>query len=122
MKPQRLFLASFVVLLAASARVRAEQPSTDVLDFVSSRTRAEVRTDLFAYKKAGVNPSSMAYNPLKYFRPATTRAEVRADFLAFRDEASALYGEDSGSMYLSWFGIPGGAVAVAGSRDKGGHS
>jgi|1185.fasta_scaffold140631_2 Domain of unknown function (DUF4148) len=109
-----------VVLLAASAGVRAEQPSTDVLDFVSSRTRAEVRTELFAYKKAGVNPWATYYDQLKSFRSVTTRREVRDAFFSSREEDCALYGEDSGSMYLSWLGTPGGAVAFTRSLPRHG--
>lgn len=108
-------LAAAVLALAAVLPASAEEYSTDILDFVSYRTRDEVRAELFAYKKAGVNPWSMAYNPLKYFRSVAHRGDVVAGYFDFREEAVALYGQDSGSAYLCARGMPGGAVFVAGS-------
>jgi hypothetical protein len=106
-------VSSLVLLLAASAGVRAEKPSTDILNFVSYRTREEVRQELFAYKKSGVNPWATSYYPLKYFHSVATRAEVMAEFFAFREEGCFLYAEDSGSAYLSRLGLPGGAAIYA---------
>jgi len=74
--------------------------------FVSSKTRAEVNADRVAFKKAGVDPWSRTYNPLKYFRSATTREAVTADYVASRDQTRALTGEDSGSAYLAHLRAP----------------
>jgi hypothetical protein len=69
--------------------------------FVSTKSRAEVQAELFAYKKAGVNPWSTWYNQLAGFKSNTTRQEVVAEYLAARDEVAALNSEDSGSAYLT---------------------
>lgn len=69
--------------------------------FVSTKSRAEVRAELDGFKKSGVNPWAMTYNPLASFVSSKTRAQVVADFLANRDAVAALNGEDSGSRYLS---------------------
>ena len=100
MTVKRTFSA-LVLLLASAGPVLAEEYSTEILNFVSSRTRAEVRAELFAYKKAGVNPWSMRYNPLANFRSEMTREDVLADFFASRDQAREFYSEDSGSFFLA---------------------
>jgi hypothetical protein len=100
----RRTLSSLVVFLVSAGNVLAEEPSTVYQNFVSSKTRAEVQAELFAYKKAGVNPWSMSYNPLRHFKSLTTREAVVAEFVAVRAQASALYGEDGGATYLSRFG------------------
>lgn len=64
-------------------------------------TRAQVQSDLAAYKKAGVNPWSTSYNPLASFQGQKTREQVRNEFLASRNAVSALTGEDSGSAFLA---------------------
>jgi hypothetical protein len=64
-------------------------------------TRADVQAELAAYKKAGVNPWSTWYNPLKSFQSTTTRQAVVAEYLASRNEVKALNGEDSGSAWLA---------------------
>jgi hypothetical protein len=110
----RRLISSLALLLAASAAVHAEEPSTDILNFISYRTRAEVRAELFAYKKSGVNPWATSYNQLKSFHSQATRDEVLAELFAFREEACLLYAEDSGSAYLSRLGLPGGAAVYAG--------
>ena len=67
----------------------------------SVATRDAVRSDLVAFKKAGVNPWSTSYNQLNGARSTEDRSEVRADFVAERDRVSAMTAEDSGSNYLS---------------------
>jgi hypothetical protein len=64
-------------------------------------TRAQVQAQLVDYKKAGVNPWSIQYNPLNSFRGQKTREQVRNEFLANRKAVSALTAEDSGSAYLA---------------------
>ena len=67
----------------------------------ATKSRAEVVAELKEYKRAGVNPWSMSYNPLRTFKSTTTRDAVVAEFLGSRDQVAALYGEDSGSAYLA---------------------
>ncbi len=91
----------------------AESPTVVNDNFSSSRTRAEVQAELAAYKKAGVNPWSTSYNPLRAFRSATSRDAVVADYIASRNEVRALTGEDSGSQYLAQRQAPAGASLLA---------
>ncbi|HSI54084.1 MAG: DUF4148 domain-containing protein [Ramlibacter sp.] len=94
-----LAIAAFAAI--ASTGARADDITVDNTQFQSSRTRAEVQAELSQYKKAGVNPWSTSYNPLKSFQSAKTRAQVQAEYVADRDEVAAMVAEDSGSAYLS---------------------
>jgi hypothetical protein len=98
-------IASALVLAfsaVAAGSAFADDITIDTTPFVSTKTRAEVQADLAQYKKAGVNPWSTSYNPLKTFQSTKTVAQVRAEAIAARNsgEIEALYGEDSGSAYL----------------------
>ena len=64
-------------------------------------TRAQVAAQLADYRKAGVNPWSTSYNPLKSFQSQKSREQVTAEFLASRDAVSAMPAEDSGSAFLA---------------------
>ena len=64
-------------------------------------TRAQVQSELAAYKKAGVNPWSTSYNPLASFQGQKTREQVRNEFLSSRNAVSAMNREDSGSAFLA---------------------
>lgn len=75
--------------------------SVEATPFVSSVSRADVQAELRQYKQAGVNPWSMAYNPLRDFVSTKTRAEVTAELQASRDQVAAFTREDSGSAYLA---------------------
>jgi hypothetical protein len=101
MKTMKLKTLSTLLIAAAAASAFAESPTIVKDDFVSSRSRAEVQAELFAYQTAGVNPWSRSYNPLASFKSATTRQQVVADYLAARDEVAAINGEDSGSAYFA---------------------
>jgi hypothetical protein len=101
MKTMKLKTLSAVLVAAAAATAFAETPTVVKDDFVSTRTRAEVQAELFAYKKAGVNPWSMSYNQLAGFKSATSREQVVADYIAARDEVAAINSEDSGSAYFA---------------------
>jgi opacity protein-like surface antigen len=67
----------------------------------SQASRAQVQARLADYRKAGVNPWSTSYNPLKSFQGQRSRAEVQAEYLASRDTVAAMTREDSGSAYLA---------------------
>ncbi len=96
-------VAAFAAI--ASTAARADDITVDYTQFQSARTRAEVQADLAQYKRAGVNPWSTSYNPLKSFQSAKTRAQVQAEYVAHRDEVAAMVAEDSGSARLSQFAI-----------------
>jgi hypothetical protein len=80
---------------AQTAAPQGWQPSDT--GFVSTKTVEAVQAELFAFKKAGVNPWSGTYDPLKYFVSSRTRASVTAEYLASRDDVAAMNAEDSGS-------------------------
>jgi PDZ domain-containing secreted protein len=101
MKTMKLKTLATLVVAAAATSAFAESPTIVKDDFVSTRTRAEVQAELFAYKKAGVNPWSISYNQLAGFKSATSRDQVVADYLSARDEVAAVNGEDSGSAYFA---------------------
>ncbi len=81
--------------------------------FVSTTSRAEVRAELDAFKKSGVNPWARDYNPLASFVSSKSRAQVTAEYIANRDAVAALHGEDSGSRYLAESAAASRAVRMA---------
>jgi hypothetical protein len=97
----KLKIASALLVAIAAGSALAETPTVVKEPFVSTRSRAEVQAELFAYKQAGVNPWSMSYNPLASFKSNASRQQVVAEYLADRDAVAAINGEDSGSAYLS---------------------
>lgn len=96
----RQFAIAAVLAVAATSAL-ADDITVDTTPFVSGRTRAEVQAELGQYQKAGVNPWSTQYNPLKNFASSTTRSQAQAEYIAARDQVRALTGEDSGSAYLA---------------------
>jgi hypothetical protein len=94
-------LAPIAALAIFAGAAHAETPTVVKDDFVSSKPRAEVRAELDAYKKAGVNPWSISYNPLRSFQSTASRSQVTAAYIAARDEVAAINGEDSGSAYFA---------------------
>jgi len=97
----RNVITALVLAAAASGSAFADDITIDNTPFQSTRTTAEVKAELQAYRQAGVNPWSIAYNPLKEFRSGQTRAQVTAAYIASRDEVAALTSEDSGSAYFA---------------------
>ena len=96
-----LSLAFFAGAMSHSGLSLADDITVDPVPFVSSASRADVEADLNAYKKSGVNPWSIRYDPLLNHRSNRTRAEVTAEFIAHRGTVAAMTGEDSGSKYLA---------------------
>ena len=111
-----LLSVSLAVLVAGYAC--AGEITVDPEPFVSVASRAEVQRDLQQYRAAGVNPWADDYNPLATFHSATSRAMVTAEFLAWRDQAAAFSGEDSGSSYLARTSVPASrrGIQLAGAR------
>lgn len=94
-------LASLAGAASAQAVGLAGDISVEAKPFVSTRSRAEVRADLDAFRKAGVNPWADEFNQLAGFVSGRSRSQVAAEFAANRHTVAALYGEDSGSSYLA---------------------
>lgn len=113
----KIALSTLVLAAGFAGTAFAESPiAGNAGTFASGHSRDAVQAELVAYKKAGVNPWSTSYNPLRSFRSATTRDAVTADYLAARREVSALTGEDSGSAYLARTRLPGAPVTnIAGN-------
>lgn len=107
---RKLALLPLVLAAGFAGQAFAEGPLQDHAAFESVRTRAEVQSDLVAFRKAGVNPWSISYNPLRNFQSATSRQAVTADYVASRDAVNAFTGEDSGSAWLAQSRVPGAPV------------
>ena len=94
--------AAAAATFAGGAVAESPDPSGQFAPQVTSpKSRGEVVAELQEYKRSGVNPWSMSYNPLRTFRSTTTREAVAAEFLGSRDQVAAFNGEDSGSAYLA---------------------
>lgn len=97
---QRITITAVLVAgFAGSALAESPNAVPEAL-FVSTRARAEVKAELVAYQRAGVNPWSISYNPLRGFRSTGTREAVLAGYIASRDQVAAMTAEDSGSQLL----------------------
>jgi len=90
--------------------------SIDPHPFVSSRSRADVQKELADFQRAGVNPWSTGYNPLRSFRSTRSRAAVQQEYVAARQEVRAFGGEDSGAAWLAQHRVTAttGVLASAG--------
>ncbi|WP_298925980.1 DUF4148 domain-containing protein [uncultured Ramlibacter sp.] len=96
-------ILAIAAIAAASFGAQADEADASQygVQFNGGKSRAEVQAELASYKKTGVNPWSISYNPLAKFQSATTRAQVTAAYIADRDQVAALTGEDSGSAFLT---------------------
>lgn len=104
----RKLVLSALVLAASAGSAFAESPLVyPESTFTASKSRDQVQAELVAYKKAGVNPWSISYNPLRTFQSTATRAEVTAEYIASRNEVRAFGSEDSGSVWLAQHRAPG---------------
>jgi hypothetical protein len=97
----RKIASALLIAAAAGSNAFAETPTVVNEAFVSTKSRAEVQAELFAYKQAGVNPWSTSYNQLAGFKSTLSRQQVVADYLRARNEVAALHSEDSGSAYFA---------------------
>lgn len=98
-----LALAAALSVAAFAAHADDADPAGQFANSVipAATTRAQVQSQLVEYKKSGVNPWSMSYNPLASFRSEKTREQVRNEFLSSRNAVTAMTAEDSGSAYLA---------------------
>jgi len=98
--------AAVSVTLAAIAPgdAYADDISLDTQQFISSKTRADIRAELLsqpASVKMNASELAMQDNYLPPIKSVATREQVRAEYKASRDEVNRLLGEDSGSSYLA---------------------
>jgi hypothetical protein len=107
---QRIVITAVLAASFAGAALAESPLAVPVQPFVPVKTQAQVQAELAEYQKAGVNPWSSSYNPLKYFRSTKTRAEATAEYLASRDEVHAFASEDSGSEWLRAAAQPASAT------------
>ncbi len=110
----RKSLLTLALALIGTSAAFADDITLDPAPFTSTATRAQVNSELSAFRQSGVNPSSKQYNPLAQFRSQRTRADVTADYLSARERVAAFTGEDSGSAYLAARGARQGAEQYAG--------
>jgi len=94
-------IAFFASALGYSGGARADDITIDPSPFVPSASRAEVRAELDAFKKSGINPWATHYNLLRNFKSSATREQVTAEYISERDAVASMNGEDSGSNYLA---------------------
>lgn len=105
--------------LAAAGTAFADDITIDPFPFVSTASRAQVQEELRQHLQAGINPWADDYNPLAQFSSSMTRAQVTADLMDSRRAVAALYGEDSGSVYLAKAQAPARAgTLIAVARDR----
>ena len=101
-----------LLLAVSTGSALAESPGTLTEAFVSSRTRADVLAELAAFKKSGVNPWSIGYQPTHHRRSSTTREAVQMEAIVSRETTTALGAEDSGAVYLVRKREPGSVAAL----------
>ena len=101
LNPRLLVIALFAVSTGYVGTARADDITIDPFPFVPSKSRAEVRAELQASKRSGVDPWARNYDPVRHFHSSRTRAQVTAEFLRERDAVAAMHGEDSGSRYIT---------------------
>ena len=96
-----LFMTLGFAAAAFAGVAAAEGPLERAPEFVSVATRAQVQAELAAFKRAGVNPWSVLYNPLARIGSTASRKQTGLEFAPHRGEIHAWTGEDSGSVLLS---------------------
>ena len=100
-----LIALSALALVSAAAFAGDADPSGQfATQITSQRTRAEVQAEAVAGVAHGAFRPSNGHAS-QYVQPvlntSKTRAQVVGEFLADREEATAMTGEDSGSIYLA---------------------
>lgn len=101
-------LASAAAILAAAAiatgNAYADDITMETTPFVSTRTRADVRTEVIGQSRllsVAASEWSMQMNKVTQPGGASTRAQATAEYIAARDQVRAQNGEDSGSTYFA---------------------
>jgi hypothetical protein len=109
-------VAATLAAACMAGAAHAEYPSVDILNFVGTRTLAEVRGEVMN-DRALVSTASNEWNtPRTQSQPmdhGLTRAEVRAGYLGARDEVRAMTAEDSGSSWQARASAPAHRVVAS---------
>jgi len=111
--------AALALAAIASGNAYADDITIDPTPFVSTRTRAEVRSEVMGQGEAlrmASSEWSTQMNSTMLPQSTVTRAQVRAEYIASRREVNALNGEDSGSSYLASLQRRGGGLIMAESE------
>ena len=111
--------AAFAFAAMASGNAYADDITIDPTPFVSSRTRAEVQSEVTGQAEALRTASSewsMQLNAAVVPQSAVTRAQVTDEYIATRREVNAFTAEDSGSSYLASLPRRSSGLVVAASE------
>ena len=93
--------AAVVLSMVASGSARADDISMDTSRFVSSTSRAEVRSEVLGKSDTlRANASEFQRSPVMQKTDYTSR-QARADYIAARAAVNAANAEDSGAAYYA---------------------
>ena len=108
--------AALALTAIASGNAYADDITIDPTPFVSTRTRAEVQSEVMGQGEALriANSEWSTQNTAMMPQSTLTRAQVRQEYIATRNEVNALNAEDSGSSYLASLPRRGGGLIMAG--------
>jgi len=112
-------LAATLAAACISGTAHAEYPSVDILNFVGTRTLADVRGEVTgdpALVSTASNEWTTQRSQSQPPRTGLTRAEVRDEYIDARDEVRAMTAEDSGSSWLAQAHARTPATNVVASR------
>jgi len=110
--------AAITVTLAAVAPsdAHADDISIDNTVFTSSRSRAEIRSELLnrdAATKMNAGELALQHNYQPPVRSVVTRDQVRAEYKASRESVRRMLAEDSGSSYFASAANPTAAMGAS---------
>ena len=115
--------AAFAFGAMATGNVYAYDVAGDItidpVPFVSTRTRAEVQSEVMGQAEAlrvASSEWSTQLNGAALPQSGVTRMQVTNEYIAARQEVNALNGEDSGSSYLASLPRRSSGLVVAGSE------
>ena len=116
--------ATMAVVLAAAApdNAYADDISVDTTPFTSTRTRAEIQSELFsqaALVRSGASEWALQSDPALKVTGASTREQAKSEYKASRSVVSAMLGEDSGSAYFMK-SAPSSRASADGAATMGG--
>ena len=106
---------SFTLAAIAPADAYADDISVDTAKFSSTKSRAEIRTELLsqpAMLKMNAGELAFQYNHLPPVASMATREQVRAEYKASREVVHGLLAEDSGSSYFMKERVAGNAAGA----------
>ena len=108
--------AAFAFAAIASGNAYADDITIDPTPFVSSRTRAEVQSEVMGQGEAlrmANSEWSTQMNTAHLPQSTLTRAQVRQEYISARREANAFNAEDSGSTSMAALLRPSAASSGA---------